>query len=110
MIASAIGGLGERIEDGVNGFTFPARDARALAELMAKLTGNEPEWLEAASGIAPPWTETQMLEAHMVLWAEALERRKLEAAAERDRAVRNPSSSLVSSRGRPIGSAFERLT
>ena len=39
VIASDIGGLGERIQNGVNGFKFPARDARALAELMVKLAG-----------------------------------------------------------------------
>jgi glycosyltransferase involved in cell wall biosynthesis len=76
VIGSAIGGLGERISDGVNGFTFPARDARALADLMARLAGNEQEWLAAASGIVPPWTEMQMLDAHLILWAEALERRE----------------------------------
>ncbi len=76
VIASDIGGLGERVENGVNGFKFPARDAHALADLIARLAGNEADWLRASAGIAPPWTEKQMLDAHVSLWGETLEARK----------------------------------
>ena len=71
VIASAIGGLKERVADGVNGFTFPARDARALADILVALAGNEQKWLKAHAQIKQPWTERDMLEAHETLWAEA---------------------------------------
>ena len=67
VIASDIGGLGERIQDGVNGFKFPARDARGLAEIMVKLAGDERGWMRANAGIAQPWNERDMLKAHMSL-------------------------------------------
>ena len=76
VIASDIGGLGERVRNGVNGYTFAARDANALAELIARLTGNEQDWLKAAAGITQPWTEKQMLDAHLSLWRETIDRRE----------------------------------
>jgi glycosyltransferase involved in cell wall biosynthesis len=95
VIGSRIGGLGERIEDGVNGFGFPARDARALADLMARLAGDEPEWRRAASGIAQPWSDGQMLEAHMTVWREARERRDRGRGAEGRRELRGPAMGPV---------------
>ena len=70
VIASDIGGLGERIRDGVNGFKFPARDARALAELMVKLAGDGRGWVQANEGIDQPWSDQEMLRAHVALWSE----------------------------------------
>jgi glycosyltransferase involved in cell wall biosynthesis len=70
VIASAIGGLRERVQDGVNGFTFPARNAQALADIMESLAGNEQKWIRANAGIRQPWTETEMLNAHMEFWNE----------------------------------------
>jgi glycosyltransferase involved in cell wall biosynthesis len=37
VIASDIGGIGERIQDGVNGFLFPAGDVARLAECFAQV-------------------------------------------------------------------------
>lgn len=76
VIAAAIGGLAERVVDGVNGFTFPPRDARALADLMAGLAGQRAKWLQVAGGLQPPWNERQMLEAYVGLWSEAAARRR----------------------------------
>jgi glycosyltransferase involved in cell wall biosynthesis len=74
VVAAAIGALGERITDGVNGFTFPARDAKGLADVIARLAGDERKWLAAASGITQPWSEFQMLDAHMSVWSQARDR------------------------------------
>ena len=71
VIASAIAGLKERVQPGVNGFTFPARDARALADLIVSLAGNEQQWLKVNRTIEQPWTEFEMLEAHESAWREA---------------------------------------
>ena len=40
-VVSAIGGLGERVTHGVDGFKVPARDTTALADRMAALVGDE---------------------------------------------------------------------
>jgi glycosyltransferase involved in cell wall biosynthesis len=70
VVASAIAGLKERVISGVNGFTFPVRDARALADLMTTLVGNEVQWQNVNRSIEPPWTEIEMLEAHVSVWKE----------------------------------------
>jgi glycosyltransferase involved in cell wall biosynthesis len=75
VIASAIAGLKERVQPNVNGFTFPARDSRALADLLASLAGNEQQWLKVNRTIEQPWTETEMIEAHESVWREIGEKR-----------------------------------
>jgi glycosyltransferase involved in cell wall biosynthesis len=82
VIASAIGGLKERIADGANGFTFPTRDARALADLMVSLAGNEQKWIKANTQIKQPWSEVDMLAAHETLWGEARAKAKARAYVE----------------------------
>jgi len=70
VIASAIAGLKERVVPGVNGFTFPARDSRALADLLTSLIGDEQQWKTVNRSIEAPWTEAEMLEAHLSVWEE----------------------------------------
>jgi glycosyltransferase involved in cell wall biosynthesis len=70
VIASSIAALKEQVRDGVNGFTFPARDARALAELMASLVGSERKWNEVNSSIKQPWSNVEMFDAHRSVWEE----------------------------------------
>ncbi|MCI4678889.1 glycosyltransferase [Rhodoblastus acidophilus] len=69
-IVSDIAGLGERVKHEVNGFTFPARNSAALADLIAELAGNELEWRRAHEGIKPDWSELDMFDAHMQVWGE----------------------------------------
>ena len=71
VIASAIAALEERVIPDLNGFTFPARDARALADLMASLVGNEDRWRAVNASIEQPWSDTEMLDAHLSVWEEA---------------------------------------
>lgn len=70
VIVSDIAGLGERVKHGVNGFTFPARDSAALADLIASLAGNEPEWRRAHEEITPDWSNLDMFDAHLEVWRE----------------------------------------
>ena len=76
VIASAIAGLKERVVDGSNGFTFPARDARALADLMSRLVADEAQWAKVNRTIEDPWTEVEMLEAHLSVWEETMVKRR----------------------------------
>ncbi len=70
VIAADIGGLGERVKDRVDGFKFPARDARALADLMTKLPGDERGWQRMNAAISLPWDSREMLKAHMSMIAD----------------------------------------
>ena len=71
VIASDIAALKERVEPNLNGFTFPARDSRALADLIASLVANEQQWLKINRTIEQPWTEFEMLlEAHESAWRD----------------------------------------
>jgi glycosyltransferase involved in cell wall biosynthesis len=70
VIASAIAGLKERVIPGINGYTFTARDSRALADLLASVVGNEHQWQQVNRSIETPWTEVEMLEAHVSVWEE----------------------------------------
>lgn len=76
VIASDIAGLKERIEPQSNGFTFPVRDSRALADLIASLAGDEQQWLKLNRTIEQPWTEIEMLEAHESMWREIRQKRE----------------------------------
>ncbi len=70
VIVSDIAGLGERVKHGVNGFTFPARDSSALADLIETLTGDARGWERAHRAIRPDWTHLEMFDAHMTVWEE----------------------------------------
>ena len=63
VIVSDIAGLGERVKNGVNGFTFPTRNADALAGVIEELVGNEREWLRSHKAIVPDNDHLQMLDA-----------------------------------------------
>ena len=78
VIASAIGGLAERVRDGVDGLTVPPRDAAALADRMAGAVGDEVLWRRLNAGIRPGWSGKEMLDAHVRLWGET---RRVDAPA-----------------------------
>ena len=70
VIASDIAALGDRVQDGVNGFKFPARNAQALADLMASLIGDEQQWLSVNASIEPIWSDVDMLNGYVSIWQE----------------------------------------
>jgi glycosyltransferase involved in cell wall biosynthesis len=76
VIVSAIAALKERVSHGVNGYTFPARDARALAELMATLAGDVAKWQAVNRAIEAPMTDMDMLEGYVSVWEEFAGKRR----------------------------------
>ena len=70
VVASAIGGLAERVTEGVDGLLVPPRDPAALADRMAALVGDEALWRRLHAGIRPGWSGDDMLDAHLRLWGE----------------------------------------
>lgn len=71
VIVSDIAGLGERVKNGVNGFTFPARNSFALAKLIETLAGNEHEWRRAHAGLKPDWSDLDMFDAYVETWEQS---------------------------------------
>ncbi|MCK1368319.1 glycosyltransferase [Bradyrhizobium sp. 62] len=88
VIASAIAGLKERVVPDGNGFTFPARDSRALADLLVTLVSDEGRWKRVNSSIEQPWSEVDMLDAHIDIWKELVSQR---ATARPSRSIEPPA-------------------
>jgi glycosyltransferase involved in cell wall biosynthesis len=57
VIASNVGGMKERISDGVDGLHFAVGDARALAETMQRACTEEGLWRKLVAGIRPPMSQ-----------------------------------------------------
>jgi glycosyltransferase involved in cell wall biosynthesis len=72
VLASAIGGLGERVRHGINGLTFPVGDKSALASLVSMVTGNKVLWHKLNSSILLPDTDCQMLHHYMLEWQRSV--------------------------------------
>jgi glycosyltransferase involved in cell wall biosynthesis len=68
VLVSDIGGLGERVNHGVNGLHFPVGDATALASLISKVTENRELWHKLNASIGAPLTAVQMLNSYLVEW------------------------------------------
>ena len=62
VIASNVGGMKERITDGVDGLLFNLGDARSLAEVMRRACTEEGLWGKLTRGIKPPQTRERMTE------------------------------------------------
>jgi glycosyltransferase involved in cell wall biosynthesis len=60
VIASNVGGMKERITDGVDGLHFDVGDARSLAEVMRRACTEEGLWKELVAGIKSPMSREEM--------------------------------------------------
>ena len=67
VVGSDIGGMAEKITDGVDGVHVPARNARAWGETLLQLSSYKDEWTRLRDGITQPLTYDQCAEAHMKL-------------------------------------------
>jgi glycosyltransferase involved in cell wall biosynthesis len=65
VIVSDIAGLGERVKNGVNGYTFPPGNAHALAQVFKSLVGNPTEWKRAHVAIRPDGSHLGMFDRLM---------------------------------------------
>ena len=76
IVATAVGGVGEAIEDRVTGRLVEARQPRELAEAIATLLGDRDEAARLASAararVLERFTFTQMLEGTRAVYAEAV--------------------------------------
>lgn len=109
VIASAIAGLKERVMTDVNGFTFPARDSRALADLMVTLIDDERRWINVNESLEQPWTDIEMLNAHLSVWEEFSDKpkaKKVELAIVETQPAEPEKSHRSGARKKKAESAF----
>lgn len=72
VICSGIGGMAERVADGVDGLHVPAGDAAALAETMGAAT--DPALWRRLARVAAPADHAALVDAHLALYRSLLAR------------------------------------
>jgi glycosyltransferase involved in cell wall biosynthesis len=70
VIASNIGGMKERIVDGVNGLHFDVGDARSLAEVMRRACTEDGLWKKLIAGIRAPMSEKAMADLFVQVYQD----------------------------------------
>jgi glycosyltransferase involved in cell wall biosynthesis len=70
VIAANVGGMAERVEDGVNGLHFAMGDPRALAQVMRRCVEEEGLWEKLVAGVRPPATRDEMVDLFLDLYRE----------------------------------------
>jgi glycosyltransferase involved in cell wall biosynthesis len=68
VICSDIGGMAEKVRDGIDGFHFPVGHSMALAALLKRLAGDRQALNRIARTMQRPATAEQTTEAHLVLY------------------------------------------
>jgi glycosyltransferase involved in cell wall biosynthesis len=72
VIASNIGGMKERITDGVDGLHFTIGDPRALAEVMKRAATEPGLWDQLVAGVKQPMSREEMAEAFCELYDDQI--------------------------------------
>jgi glycosyltransferase involved in cell wall biosynthesis len=81
IIASDIGGMAEKVRDGIDGLHFRVSNPESLAEAMTRAI-REPElWERLHRGVRPPTSSARAAEQHVELFGRLLARRAALAAA-----------------------------
>jgi glycosyltransferase involved in cell wall biosynthesis len=70
VIASNVGGMKERITDGVDGLHFHINDARSLSDVMRRACTEEGLWEKLTRGIKPPMSREEMAEMFFQTYSE----------------------------------------
>jgi glycosyltransferase involved in cell wall biosynthesis len=70
VIASNVGGMKERITDGVDGLHFTVGDARSLAEVMRRACTEEGLWEKLVAGIRAPMSREEMVGRFCEIYCE----------------------------------------
>lgn len=83
IIASDIGGMAEKVRDGIDGLHFHVGNAESLAEQIGRAIREPALWDRLHGGIRPPTSADQSAKLHARLFERLLERRGQSAAADR---------------------------
>ncbi|WP_339349114.1 glycosyltransferase family 4 protein [uncultured Alteromonas sp.] len=68
LIVSNIGGMAEKVQDGVDGLHFSARNPLELANKLKYAVSNKTLWNDLHQNIAPPLSYTECAEEHMAFF------------------------------------------
>jgi glycosyltransferase involved in cell wall biosynthesis len=71
VICSDIGGMAEKVRDGIDGFHFPAGDAMALAGLLRDLVENRRKLTDLAAGMNGKAAKAASVEDYLELYRRA---------------------------------------
>jgi glycosyltransferase involved in cell wall biosynthesis len=77
VISSDIGGMAEKVSDGINGLHFRARDAVSLAATLRKAVTTRGLWEELHAGIPQCHTMDAHVETLTQIYDELLEQREV---------------------------------
>ena len=75
IIASDIGGMAEKVRDGIDGLHFHVSNPESLAEAMTRAIREPDLWQRLRGGIRPPSTATEAARQHAALFTRLIERR-----------------------------------
>ncbi|MEJ0011733.1 MAG: glycosyltransferase family 4 protein [Bauldia sp.] len=80
VIASNLGGMAEKITDGIDGMHFRARSAEDLADRLIQALTEPGLWERLRGGIRRPMNHVECAEAHLDLYRDVLRTRSRPAA------------------------------
>ncbi|WP_075217331.1 glycosyltransferase family 4 protein [Mongoliimonas terrestris] len=81
VIASGIGGMAERVRDGVDGLLVRPRDPAALADALVRALSTDGLWPRLAANIRPPVPLEEAAARHLELYRSVIARRAGDALA-----------------------------
>lgn len=76
LIAANIGGMAEKVRDGVDGLHFRARSAEDLADRLTEALTEPGLWERLRSGIVRPMSHVECANEHMLLYRRVLDGRR----------------------------------
>lgn len=71
IICSNVGGMAEKVRDGVDGIHFRVGDSHSLARTFEKATGSPELWSELRAGIEPPYAMDRHVAKLLALYRES---------------------------------------
>jgi glycosyltransferase involved in cell wall biosynthesis len=83
IIASNIGGMAEKVHDGVDGLHFQVSNPESLAEVMTRALQDPGLWGQLRSGIRPPTSASQAAEQHVQLFERLIAMKAAQAESLR---------------------------
>jgi glycosyltransferase involved in cell wall biosynthesis len=81
IICSDIGGMAEKVRDGIDGIHFRTGDAWSLAQTIERATGNARLWQKLRDGIREPYAMAEHTEHLLDLYTETIDSRKAVAVS-----------------------------
>ena len=78
ILASNVGGPGERITHDKDGLLFDVADASSLAQAMRRACTEKGLWQRLVKGITPPASEKVMVDGYMSIYKQRVPQRKAE--------------------------------